>query len=180
MKKNEKKIRFGRYFDTDLKIDKTTYIAPNAVLKGKMVIGKRSSVWFNAVLRGDMESITIGDDTSIQDGVVIHVDEGKPTRIGDRVTVGHGAIIHGASVGNDVIVGIGSTLLNLSKVGNGAVIAAGSVIREGFAVPPRSIAAGVPARIIGKVSPELKERIRRSYKVYVKYAEMYRKGILGK
>ncbi len=179
MRRKTRKIPLGRCFDTNLKVEKTAYIAPTAVLKGKVTIGKRSSVWFNAVLRGDMEDVTIGDETNIQDGVIIHVDEGMAAKVGDRVTVGHGAIIHGATVEDDVIVGIGAILLNRSRVGKGAVIAAGSVVKEGFNVPAGTIAAGIPAKVIGKVSKDLKERIRGSYMSYLKYTDMYRKGIMG-
>ncbi len=179
MRKKTRKIPLGHCFNTELKVERTAYIAPSAVLKGKVAIGRRSSVWFNAVLRGDMEDISIGEETNIQDGVIIHVDEGMPAKVGDRVTVGHGAIIHGATVGNDVIVGIGAILLNRSRVGNGAVVAAGSVVKEGFNIPAGAIAAGIPAKVIGIVSKDLKERIRGSYMSYLKYADMYRKGVLG-
>ncbi len=155
------------------RIDKIAFAASSAIIKGNVSIGEKSSVWFNAVIRGDMESVTIGKETNIQDGVIIHVDEGMPAKIGNRVTVGHNAVIHGATVGDDTVIGVGSVLLNDSEIGSGSVVAAGAVVKEGFKAPPASLIAGVPASIIGQVSKDLKERIKRNYKDYINLAKKY-------
>ncbi len=157
------------------KIHETVFMAPNAVIKGDVTIGELSSVWFHAVIRGEFDSVTIGKKTNIQDSVIIHVDWNKPANIGDRVTVGHRAIIHAATVGSDTIVGMGSIILNDVEIGRGSVVAAGSVVKEGFKAPPHSILAGVPSRIIGQVSGELRERIKTNYEDYLKLAEEYKK-----
>lgn len=150
-------------------------MAPNAVIAGDVTIGELSSVWYHAVIRGEFDSVKIGKKTNIQDGVIVHVDWDKPANIGDRVTVGHRAIIHAAKVGSDTIVGMGSIILNDVEIGPGSVVAAGSVVIEGFKAPPHSILAGIPARIIGKVSGKLKERIKTNYEDYLKLAAEYKK-----
>jgi carbonic anhydrase/acetyltransferase-like protein (isoleucine patch superfamily) len=156
------------------KIHETVFMAPNAVIKGDVTIGELSSVWFHAVIRGEFESVTIGKKTNIQDGVIVHVDWDKPASIGDRVTIGHRAIIHASTVGSDTIVGMGSIILNDVKIGPGSVVAAGAVVIEGFKAPPRSILAGIPAKIIGTVSPKLRERIKTNCEDYLKLAEEYK------
>lgn len=156
-------------------IHETVFLAPNAVVNGDVTIGELSSVWFHAVIRGEFDSVTIGARTNIQDGVIVHVDWGKPAHIGDRVTVGHRAIIHAANIGSDSIVGMGSIILNDVEIGTGSVIAAGSVVKEGFKAPAHSILAGIPAKIIGRVSGELKKRIKTNYKDYLRLAKEYKK-----
>ena len=160
------------------KIHKTVFIAPDAVIKGDVTIGELSSVWFHAVIRGEFDCVTIGKKTNIQDGAIVHVDWDKPANIGDRVTVGHRAIIHAATVGSDTIIGMGSIILNDVEIGSGSVVAAGSVVREGFKAPSNSILAGIPARVIGQVSAQLKERIKTNHEDYLKLAEVYKKALI--
>jgi len=155
-------------------IDETAFVAPTATILGRVSIGARSSIWYGAVLRGDIDIITIGDETSIQDNAVVHVDAGVPARIGNRVTVGHGAIIHGATVEDDALIGIGAIVLNRARIGEGAVVGAGALVPEGMEVPPHTLALGVPARVVKEVSPELAARTRENAEHYVLYGRLYR------
>src|SRR5918997_2303329 len=126
---------------------------------GDVTIGEDASVWYHAVLRGDMAPIVIGAQSNIQDGTVVHVDEGVPCTIGRRVGVGHRVILHGCTVGDDCLIGMGSVLLNGVSIGTGSVVAAGAVVPEGMQVPPRSLVMGVPARIVRAVDKGLSQRI---------------------
>ncbi|MEJ6020048.1 gamma carbonic anhydrase family protein [Corynebacterium sp. H113] len=129
------------------RIHKDAWIAPGAVIIGDVEIGADSSVFYGCVLRGDINSIRIGERTNIQDNSTIHVDEDAETIIGDDVTVGHMALIHGTTVENGTLVGMKSALLSHSKVGTGSLIAAGAVVLEGQEIPARSLAAGIPAKV---------------------------------
>jgi carbonic anhydrase/acetyltransferase-like protein (isoleucine patch superfamily) len=150
------------------------WIAPGAVVRGRVTIGARASVWFGCVLRGDLEPIAIGEETNVQDLTVVHVDRGYPAILGRRVTIGHRAIVHGATVEDEAVIGMGAVLLSGSMVGRGALVAAGAVVTEGFAVPPGRIAAGVPATLRGAVSDELRERFARGVDSYLALAASYR------
>jgi carbonic anhydrase/acetyltransferase-like protein (isoleucine patch superfamily) len=123
------------------------FLAPGAVVVGDVEIGPGSSVWFNAVLRGDIAPIRLGARTNVQDGAVLHLDRDAPCILGDDVTVGHRAIVHGATVGNGVIVGMGSIVLSRARIGDGVIVAAGAVVPEGFEVPAGALVAGVPATV---------------------------------
>ena len=158
------------------RIDPTAYVAPTAVVMGDVTLGARSSVWYLSVLRGDMAPISIGADSNIQDGTIVHVDEGVPCTIGERVGVGHRVILHGCSVEDDSLIGMGSVLLNGVLIGRGSVIAAGAVIPEGMQVPPGSLVMGVPGRIVRQVDAALTERIAGTWKHYVAQAEAHRSG----
>ena len=157
-------------------IDPTAFIAPGAVVLGAVSLGPRSSVWYQAVLRGDMAPIVIGEATNIQDATIVHVDEGKPARIGARVGVGHGVILHACTVEDECLIGMGSILLNDVHVGTGSVIAAGAVVPEGMRVPPGSLVMGVPARVVRPVDDGLRARIRGTWEHYVAEAERHRRG----
>ena len=146
------------------------YLAPSAVLVGDLTVRSGSSVWHNAVLRGDLDAIVVGHDTSIQDTAVVHVDDGFPARVGDRVTVGHGAMIHGCTVGSDCLIGMNAVVNSGAKVGDWCIVASGAVIPEGEEVPSGSIVAGVPARKIGEVGEVHRRRIELSSKVYAELA----------
>ena len=159
--------------------DPTAWIAPNAVLVGDVTVGPDASVWYGCVLRGDMEPIRIGARTNIQDLTLVHVDRAYPSVIGDGVTVGHHCVIHGCTIGNDVLIGMGAVILSGATVGDGALVAAGAVVREGFDVPAGMVAAGVPAKIRGEVTPELRSRILDGVETYVHYGRRYREGRLG-
>ena len=158
------------------RVDPTAFIAPTAVVLGDVTLGPRASVWYTSVLRGDMAPITIGADSNIQDGSVVHVDEGVPCRIGERVGVGHRVILHGCTVEDDSLIGMGSVLLNHVTIGRGSVVAAGAVIPEGMQVPPGSLVMGVPGRIVRSVDADLTERIVETRKHYVEQARAHRAG----
>jgi len=137
-------VPFG---DKKPEIREGVFLAPNATLIGQVSIGQNVTIMFGAVVRGDRDAITVGDGSNLQDNVVIHGDPGFPTHIGSGVSVGHGAIVHGAIVGNDTLIGMGATLLNGVTVGEGCLIAAGSVVLEGTNIPAGSLVAGVPGKI---------------------------------
>lgn len=152
------------------------WIAENAVVLGNVMIGARSSVWFQTVVRGDTERIEIGTETNIQDASVLHADPGSPCLIGNRVTVGHRAIVHGAQVADDVMIGMGAILLNEAKIGSGSVIAAGSLVPEGAAIPENSLVMGVPGRVKREVSDAERQRIQHAAEHYVRAAVAYREA----
>ena len=146
------------------------YIHPSAVIIGNVTLGRDSSVWPMAVLRGDIDAIVIGDETNVQDGVVIHVDYVLPVHVGHRVTIGHRAVIHGCTIEDDCLIGIGAIILNRAVIGAGSVIGAGAVVREDMHVPPGSLVLGVPAQVVRPVDAELRKRIRHGARTYVQRA----------
>ncbi|MEP7324654.1 MAG: gamma carbonic anhydrase family protein, partial [Gemmatimonadota bacterium] len=148
-------------------IHPSCFIAGNATVLGDVTIGADSSIWFTSVLRGDVDKIVIGSQTNIQDGSIVHVDSGFPCTIGRRVGVGHRAIVHGCTIEDECLIGMGSVLLNGVHVGSGSVIAAGAVVPEGMRIPPGSLVMGVPGRIVRQVDQELAERIRGTWEHYV-------------
>lgn len=144
------------------------FVHPLAFVCGDVTLKHRASVWPGVVIRGDMEPIEIGEDSNIQDGAIVHVDRGFPAVIGDRVGVGHRAIIHGAIVEPDSLVGMGAILLNGVRVGTGSIIAAGAVCREGMQIPPNSMVMGVPGRIVRETTTLERERIRQTVESYLR------------
>jgi carbonic anhydrase/acetyltransferase-like protein (isoleucine patch superfamily) len=152
------------------------FIAATAAVMGDVTLGPDASVWYGAVIRGDMAPIEIGAETNIQDGTVVHVDEGVPCRVGRRVGVGHRAILHGCTIEDECLIGMGSIVLNGVRIGTGSVVAAGAVIPEGMVVPPNSLVMGVPGRIVRAVSPALAERIQGTWQHYVEQARAHRDG----
>jgi carbonic anhydrase/acetyltransferase-like protein (isoleucine patch superfamily) len=157
-------------------IDATAFIAPGAMVLGDVTLGPRASVWYATVLRGDMDRIVVGADSNLQDGVVVHVDEGLPALIGARVGVGHRAVIHGCTVEDDCLVGMGSVLLNGAVIGTGSVVAAGAVVREGMVVPAGSLVMGVPGRVVRPVDAALRARTRSTVEHYLALATRHRAG----
>ena len=157
-------------------IHPTAFIASTAAVMGDVTLGEESSIWYGAVLRGDMAAIIIGAQTNIQDGSIVHVDTGVPCTIGQRVGVGHRVILHGCTVGDDCLIAMGSVLLNGVRIGAGSVVAAGAVVREGMEVPPGSLVMGVPGRIVRPVDAELSKRAAATWKHYVKEARAHRDG----
>jgi carbonic anhydrase/acetyltransferase-like protein (isoleucine patch superfamily) len=143
---------------------------------GDVTLGAESSVWYGAVLRGDMAPIVVGSQSNLQDGTVVHVDEGVPCRVGSRVAVGHRVILHGCLVEDDCLVGMGSVLLNRVSIGTGSVVAAGAVLPEGMRVPPHSLVMGVPGRVVGPVNERLTRRIAATWTHYVEQAQAHRAG----
>jgi carbonic anhydrase/acetyltransferase-like protein (isoleucine patch superfamily) len=147
------------------------WVAADAVLVGDVVLGDDVSVWYGAVLRADINFIRIGARTNIQDGVVVHVDE--PTVVGEEVTVGHGAVLHGCTIGDGALIGMGATVLNKAEVGERAVVAAGAVVPPGMRVPPRTVVAGVPAKVRHQVAEEELARIERGVRNYLELKGRY-------
>lgn len=143
---------------------------------GDVTIGEDASVWYNAVVRGDMAPIVIGAQSNIQDGTIVHVDAGVPCTVGQRVAVGHRVVLHGCTVGDDCLIAMGSLLLNRVTIGSGSVVAAGAVVPEGMQVPPRSLVMGVPGRIVRQVDAALAERVAATWAHYVKEARAHRAG----
>jgi len=151
------------------------FVAPNAEVIGDVVVEAGASVWYGAVLRGDVEKIRIGSETSIQDNTVIHVDSsGYSTVVGDRVTVGHNVILHGCRVGNDALIGMGSIVLNGAEVGEGAMLGAGSVVTPGTKIPPGMLALGSPARVKRPLTDEEKQHNREGMERYVRLGGEHR------
>jgi carbonic anhydrase/acetyltransferase-like protein (isoleucine patch superfamily) len=151
------------------------FLADNAVVVGEVTMGNNCTVWFNAVLRGDVHSITIGDDTNIQDGVIVHCTYQKAkTTIGNNVSVAHNAIIHGCTIEDNVLIGMGAIVMDDAVIGSGSVIAAGAIVLPGTKVEAGSIYAGIPAKKIKDTGPEMKSVIERTAKNYPMYAEWYK------
>lgn len=150
------------------------FLAAGAVVLGDVELGAGASVWYGAVLRGDTAPIRIGAQTNLQDGVVVHADHGFPTTVGARVSVGHRAVLHGCTVGDDVLVGMGATLLNGCTIGSWSLVAAGAVVREGFEVPEGSLVAGVPAKVLRPLSEEERQRVALNAPAYAHLADVHR------
>jgi carbonic anhydrase/acetyltransferase-like protein (isoleucine patch superfamily) len=142
------------YKDRGPQFGRAVYIDVDAVIIGDVVIERGANIWPGAVLRGDVERITIGAETSVQDNSVLHTDPGYPTFVGARVIVGHGAILHGATVGDDALIGMGSTLLDGSLIGAQSIVGAGALVTQGKVFPPRSMILGAPARLVREVTDE--------------------------
>ena len=157
-------------------IHPTAFIAPGAVVLGNVSLGSDASIWYNCVVRGDMAPIVIGEETNIQDLTMVHVDEGVPCTIGQRVGVGHRAILHGCTIADGALIGMGAVLLNGVRVGAGAVIGAGAVLAEGLEVPAGMLVLGVPGRVVRPVSQELAARAQRTWEHYVAEARRHRSG----
>ena len=169
----------SRFLPTKLTIDPSAFVAPGSALIGEITIGPESSVWYTAVLRGDMEPIRIGAQSNVQDGTIVHVDVGMPVEIGSNVSIGHRAVVHGCVIENGCLVGMGAILLSGSRIGEGALIAAGALVREGVAVPPRVLFAGVPGKVLRDLTAEESQRVAANSLSYVEYTRRYRAGELG-
>ena len=170
----------SRDFPLAVRADATAFVAPGAVVVGEVTLGARSSVWFGAVLRGDMEAIVLGEESNIQDNSVVHVDTDVPVSIGRRVVIGHRAVIHGATVEDDCLIGMGAILLNRSRIGAGSLVAAGALVAEDKVIAPGSLVVGVPGKVVGKVTPEMTRAIARGAEHYVALARTYReRGMSG-
>ena len=154
------------------------WIAPGAVLIGDVAIGRRSSIWFGVVVRADQDRIVVGDDTNIQDGSIMHADPGIPLTVGDRVSVGHGAVLHGCEISDDVLIGMRATVLNGARVGAGSLVAAGTVVLEGTVIPPRSLVAGVPGKVRRELTDEEFAGIQHNGEGYVELSARYAAGML--
>ena len=162
-------------------VDASAFVAETAVLVGDIEIGANCSIWYGVAIRADINKVRSGAETNIQENTVIHVDLDDrglgdcSTVIGDRVTVGHGAILHGCKIGNDCLIGMGAIVLSGAKVGEGSVVAAGALVREGQVVPPHSLVMGMPAQVKKELGSAALEQIRQSARHYAELADEYRK-----
>jgi carbonic anhydrase/acetyltransferase-like protein (isoleucine patch superfamily) len=155
------------------RIAASAYLAPSADVIGSVEVGENSSVWFHCVLRGDIEPIRIGANSNIQDGSIAHTIMGAPVVVGDWVTVGHGVVLHGCTVEDNCLIGMGAVLLNQVRVGEGSIVAAGAVVVENTVIPPRSLYMGVPAKPRRAVTDDERTFIRRHAEHYIHYKDSY-------
>jgi carbonic anhydrase/acetyltransferase-like protein (isoleucine patch superfamily) len=151
------------------------FVADGALVIGDVEIGEDSSVWFHTVLRGDIHRIRIGRRTNVQDNSTLHVTTAHPVTVGDSVTIGHGANVHGCTIEDFCLIGIGSIVLDGAVIGRGSVIGAGAVVPPGTAVPPHALVLGVPGKVVKILAPESADANRRTADHYVEYARAYRK-----
>ncbi len=158
----------------DPDIDRTAVIAPTASIHGRVSIAERVFVLFGVAIRAELDEVSIGSETNVQDNTVVHCDEGIPCHIGSRVTIGHAAVVHGATVGDNALIGIGARALNNSTVGEGALLAAGSVLAEGKEIPPWTLGLGIPAKPVRDLTEAEIQRASEGVDHYMKLAEAYR------
>ena len=164
------------YRGTAPQIATDAFVAPNATIIGDVVIGARSSVWFGTVVRGDVHRIRIGCETNVQDSAILHVTGGThPLHIGDRVSIGHRAVVHGCTLGDRVLVGMGAVILDGCEIGTGSIVGAGAVVPEGSIVPPGSVVLGLPGRRVRNSGPAEERRIDRIADDYLTLGAEYRK-----
>ena len=155
------------------------WVAPTAVLIGRVRLETDASVWWGAVLRGDNEPIVVGRGSNVQDGTVCHTDPGTPLLIGAEVTVGHMAVLHGCVIGDGSLIGIGAAVLNGARIGRNCLIAAKALVGENKEIPDNSVVMGVPGKVVGEVRPEQAERMRRGTARYVANWKRYRAGLVA-
>jgi carbonic anhydrase/acetyltransferase-like protein (isoleucine patch superfamily) len=155
-------------------LDPESWVAPNASLIGQVRLAARAGVWYSATLRAEAEVIEIGAGTNIQDGVTVHVDPGFPAHVGAGVSVGHNAVLHGCTIGDGVLVGMGAIVLNAAVIGEGSLVAAGALITQGMVVPPRSLVAGVPGKVRRELSAEEVAANRHNAAVYEQLIDLHR------
>lgn len=160
-------------------IDPTVFLAPGASVLGDVTIGAHSGIWYTTVLRADTESITIGSGTNLQDGCVMHADPGFPAVLGDNVSVGHRAVLHGCVIADQVLVGMGAVIMNGAKIGTRSLIAAGAVVPEGMEIPEGSLVAGVPGKVRRELSDEERENLLGSAVRYQARANEHRAALAG-
>ncbi len=155
------------------KVDAAAFIAPNATIVGRVELGRDASVWFNSVIRGDNDLISIGDESNIQDGCVVHTDEGIPLHVGARVTVGHMAMLHGCTIEEECLIGIGAVLLNRSRIARHCIVGAKALVTEGKTFPERSLIIGSPAKAIRTLTDQEIADIREASAHYVRNARRF-------
>ncbi|MBY8863196.1 gamma carbonic anhydrase family protein [Nocardia sp. CA2R105] len=158
-------------------VEDTAWVAPNATVIGRVRLGAEVGIWYSAVLRGDLEDISVGPRTNIQDGCVLHADPGFPLTVGEGVSVGHNAILHGCTIGDNVLVGMGATVLNGAVIGEGSLIAANALIPEGAQIPPGSLVAGVPGKVRRELGEAELDRIRLNATVYLHNLAVHRDAV---
>ena len=157
------------------KVDQNSWVASNAVIIGKVELKKDSNIWFNVTLRGDVEPITVGEGSNVQDGSVVHSDPGCPVIIGKNVTIGHLVMLHGCVIEDDCLIGIGSTILNKAKIGKNSIIGANALVTENKVIPERSLVLGSPGKIVRQVTDEEIKSIKENADHYVANYKKYKK-----
>ncbi len=157
------------------KISDSAFVAPDAVIKGEVEVGERAVIMYNAVIRGDVEPIRIGEESNVQDCCIIHGEQ--PVRLGKRVSLGHGVIIHGATIGDNVLVGMGSIVMDGAEIGDNTLIAAGSLITKGKKFPPNSLIMGSPAKVKRELTPEELESVSYNADLYLAIAKKHREEL---
>ncbi|MEZ4622183.1 MAG: gamma carbonic anhydrase family protein [Caldilineaceae bacterium] len=157
----------------------TVFVAPHAIIVGDVTLAEECSVWFHATLRGDVEPIRIGVRTNIQEGAVLHVDPSFPVTVGSNVTIGHRAIVHGATVHDNVIIGMGATVLNGAVIGENSIVGANALVTEGKHFPPGSLILGSPAKVVRTLTEEEIARIQQGAETYVARAAAFRDASIG-
>lgn len=157
-------------------IPATAWVAETAVVRGNVTLGQHVSIWFGAVLRGDEAAITVGDNSNVQDGAVLHVSANFPCLIGQNVTIGHRAVVHGCTVEDGALIGMGAVVLDGARVGQGAMVAAGAVVSPGMQIPPGVLVLGMPARVFGPLTAVQKQMGPYAVKNYIVRKEEYRTG----
>ena len=160
-----------------MRIDPTAFVHPLAYVYGDVELGARASVWPFAVLRGDSDRIVVGAASNVQDGCVLHADPGVPCIVGARVGIGHRAVVHGATVEDDCLIGIGAIVLNRAVIGSGSIVGAGAVVREGMVVPPNSLVLGVPGRVVRETTDDERGRIARTVEGYLGRQDEHRAAL---
>jgi carbonic anhydrase/acetyltransferase-like protein (isoleucine patch superfamily) len=170
-------IAVGRYAP---RLAPDVFLAPTAVVAGRVWIGTGSSVWYGSVLRAEDEEVVLGADCNVQDGCVLHADPGFPCVLGHRVSLGHRAVVHGARLADDVMVGMGAVVLNGARVGSWSVVAAGAVVRPGGQVPEGVLVAGVPAQVVRQITDAERALIKQTAAAYRSKAEQHREGLGGR
>ncbi|GAA1427594.1 gamma carbonic anhydrase family protein [Streptomyces thermospinosisporus] len=156
------------------KVDPEAFVAPTASVVGDVTLEAGASVWYGAVLRGDVESISVGADSNVQDNCTLHADPGFPVRVGERVSIGHNAVVHGATVEDDCLIGMGATVLNGAVIGAGSLVAAQALVPQGMVVPAGSLVAGVPAKVRRELTPEEREGLTLNGSMYAGLARTHR------
>lgn len=157
-------------------VDDTAWVAPNSTLVGSVSVGPGASVWYGAVLRADNEPITIGARSNVQDLCAFHTEKGKPVVLGEDVSVGHGAVIHGATIGDGCLIGMGAIIMNGAIIGEHSLIAAGALVSEGVEIPPRSLVAGVPGKVRRELTAEQLAHLTDNSATYEHHREEHRNG----
>ena len=167
-----------RLGDTEPVVAPGAYVAPGARVIGRVVLEEGSSVWFGAVLRGDLDEIRVGAGSNVQDNAVLHVDAGQPCRIGRDVTIGHGAIVHGCTVEDECLIGMGAVVLSGARIGRGSLIGAGALVPENRVIPPGSLVLGIPGRVVRALTTAELEAIRASAARYRENARRFASGLV--
>jgi carbonic anhydrase/acetyltransferase-like protein (isoleucine patch superfamily) len=155
-------------------VPESAWVAPNATLIGRVILGERSSVYYGTVIRADIASISLGEGSNLQDNVTVHVESTNPVVIGAGVSVGHGAVLHGCTIGDDCLVGMSATVLTGAVIGAGTLVAAGAVVLEGSVIPPGSLVAGVPAKVRRLLTSDEQAELRANADHYLQYTEVHR------